>query len=377
MTGLSTISVHADQPLNRVQDVVPPINVTTTFRYPAKPEDLIPATEYNSDDYDPSAATPIYSRLGHPNSTRVEAILSGILGGEVIAYNSGLSAFFAAIIHFNPKVVAIGDGYHGCHGILHILQRNYNVKVVNLDQLDQLSQGDLIHVETPENPYSIVHDISHYVSEAKRIGAKVLVDATFAPPPLSDPFDFGVDMVMHSATKYFGGHSDLLAGCLVTKDKKVKVQLAKDRVFLGTNIANLEAYLLLRSLRTYELRIKQQSTTATKLVKYLVENKAQFPHLATIHHSSIQEDPFVSEQMKGGHSPVFSIEFTTAEKAKSFPSKLHYFQHATSLGGVESLIEWRAVTDSNARPTLLRVSCGVENVEDLIEDFKQALNKST
>lgn len=373
MPGLSTTALHADQPLNRVTDVVPPINVTTTFRYPDNPETFVPASEYSDESYDPSTSTPIYSRLGHPNSARIENILGEIVGGECIVYNSGLSAFFAAIMHFNPKTVAIGQGYHGCHGILELLKRNYNVKIVGLDELDQLSKGDLIHIETPENPYSIVHDISKYVKKAKEIGAFTLCDATFAPPPLSNPFEFGVDMIMHSATKYFGGHSDLLAGCLVTKDKKAKIQLAQDRVYLGTNIANLEAYLLLRSLRTYELRIKQQSLTATKIVKHLNDNIGSYPLLTKIHHSSIQPGEFVKKQMTGGHSPVFSIELNSEEAAKSLPSKLKYFQHATSLGGVESLIEWRAMTDTAAPKTLLRVSCGVENVEDLVADLDRVL----
>lgn len=375
MPGISTTTIHADQTLNRVQDVVPPINVTTTFRYPNDPNEIRPATDYLQDEWDPSTSTPIYSRLGHPNSTRVETILGQLNGGECVVYNSGLSAFFAAVMHFNPKVVAIGDGYHGCHGILSLLNRNYNVKVVNLDQLDQLSKGDLIHIETPENPYSLVHDIQYYVSKAKQIGAHTLVDATFAPPPLSFPFDFGVDMIMHSATKYFGGHSDLLAGCLITKDHDTKVQLANDRVYLGTNIANLEAYLLLRSLRTYELRIKQQSENATRIVGYLHDHQDSYKSLKVIHHSSLQKDDFVATQMVGGHCPVFSIELDDEKKAKFLPSKLKYFQHATSLGGVESLIEWRAITDPHARKTLLRVSVGIENVEDLIADLDAALRE--
>lgn len=374
MTGISTNSINADHVLNRVTDVVAPINVTTTFRYPDDPNDLLAATD-RVDGFGNTEDAPIYSRLGHPNSSRVEKVLGSIIGGECVVYNSGLSAFFAAIMHFNPKTVAIGDGYHGCHGILNLLQRNYNIKVVTLDQLDQLSKGDLIHIETPENPYSLVHDLSYYVKKAKEIGAFTLCDATFAPPPLSNPFDFDVDMIMHSATKYFGGHSDLLAGCLVTKNPATKTKLLDDRVYLGTNIANLEAYLLLRSLRTYELRINKQSENATQIVKFLSENKASYPSLAVIHHSSLQKDGFVAKQMVGGHSPVFSIELSSPEKAKSLPSKLQFFQHATSLGGVESLIEWRAVTDANARKTLLRVSCGVENVEDLIADLDRALRE--
>lgn len=374
MPGLSTTAIHADQTHNRVIDVVPPINVSTTYRYPDNPEDILLAKDHK-DDHDYSKSRPYYSRLSHPNSTRVEAVLDEVLEGHTVIYNSGLSAFFAAVVHFNPKTVAIGDGYHGCHGILHLLERNYGVKV-KLDQLDQLKSGDLIHVETPENPYAKVHDIAHYVAEAKRIGGvKVLVDSTFAPPPLSNPFDQGADMVMHSATKYFGGHSDLLAGCLATKDEAVKLQLVKDRIFLGTNIGNMEAYLLLRAMRTYELRINKQSETATAIVKYLSENAAKWPKLAKIHHSSLQKDDFVAKQMKGGHSPVFSIEMTNDKDAISLPSKLKYFQHATSLGGVESLIEYRPVSDATAPMTLLRLSCGIENVEDLIADIDQALSQ--
>lgn len=372
--GLGTTVLHADaDTMDRVRDVVQPINVATTFRYDDNPDNLVLAK-----DYDISKLTsnpPYYSRLAHPNSSRCEAVLGELLDGECVVYNSGLSAFFAAVTYFNPKTVAIGGGYHGIHGILNILTRNYGIKQVGLDELDKLSEGDLIHIETPENPTSKVHDLSHYVKEAKRLKCFVTCDATFAPPPLSNPFDFGVDMVLHSATKYFGGHSDLLAGCLVTKSKDVKTKLVTDRIFLGTNIANLEAFLMLRSLRTYELRIKRQSENATKMVKYLVENKAKYSALNIIHHSSLQKDDYVKLQMKGGDSPVFCIDLKTSEQAKAFPSKLKYFQHATSLGGVESLIEWRILSDTNAPPTLLRVSCGVENVEDLIQDFDQAFKQ--
>lgn len=374
MPGISTNAIHADEVHNRVIDVVPPINVSTTYRYPENPDDITLAKDLK-DDFDYTTTSPYYSRLSHPNSTRVETVLGELLEGSTVIYNSGLSAFFAAVTHFNPKTVAIGDGYHGCHGILHLLERNYGVKTVNLQQLDQLKPGDLIHVETPENPYAKVHDIAYYVAEAKKIGGvNVLVDATFAPPPLANPFDQGADMVMHSATKFFGGHSDLLAGCLVTKSQSVKLQLVKDRLFLGTNIGNMEAYLLLRAMRTYELRIKTQSQSATAIVKYLNDNISKWPKLAKIHHSSLQEDDFVAKQMKGGHSPVFSIELTDNKDAINLPSKLKYFQHATSLGGVESLIEYRAISDANAPLNLLRVSCGIENVEDLIADLDAALS---
>ena len=200
----------------------------------------------------------------------------------------------------------------------------------------------------------------------------MVVDATFAPPPLQDPFDFGADLVMHSATKFFGGHSDLLAGFLITKSKEVRDKLVYDRLLLGTNIANLESWMLLRSIRTLELRVLKQSENATKLVKFLVDNQDKFPDLVKVYHGSLQKDDYIKKQMPRGHSPVFSIEVSSEQFAKSLPSKLKYFHHATSLGGVESLIEWRAMSDDKVSVTLLRVSIGIENVEDLMEDFAAA-----
>ncbi|ODV84917.1 hypothetical protein CANARDRAFT_176346 [[Candida] arabinofermentans NRRL YB-2248] len=372
MTGFTTNLIHADDStFQRTPDVVQPINVTTTFRYSSNPSELIAAKDATIDI---TGGNPVYSRLSHPNSSKAEAVLKEILDGEVVVYNSGLSAFFALLTHYNPKVLAIGNGYHGCHGIANIFTRLNGLKQVGLDDLDQLNEGDLLHIETPENPFGTTHDLSSYVKKAHAKGVIVSVDATFAPPPLQNPFDFDVDIVLHSGTKYFGGMSDLLAGVLVTKDINVKNALVSDRVFLGTNIANLESFLLLRSLRTFEMRITRQSKNAEKIVKYLNENIKSFGGVLTdIQHSSLQTDAYIKTQMKGGHSPVFSIDVKDELIAKSLPSKLKYFHHATSLGGVESLIEWRAMSDTTVRSTLLRVSIGIEDTEDLIEDLEQAL----
>ncbi|KRZ99550.1 uncharacterized protein AC631_04675, partial [Debaryomyces fabryi] len=146
-----------------------------------------------------------------------------------------------------------------------------------------------------------------------------------------------------------------------------------DRLALGTNIANLESYLLLRSLRTFELRILRQADNTEKLVKHLVSNRDKYPKLKKIYHSSLQTESFVKKQLPNGYSPVFCIELDNESNAKEFPSKLRYFHHATSLGGVESLIEWRVLSDPGIIPTLLRVSVGAENADDLIADFDKAL----
>lgn len=372
MTGHATQGIHGSDDLHRVSDVTPPINISTTFKYSSDPEKLQKLT---SSGLEPTPEVPVYSRLSHPSGEMVEAIVGQVTDSFAVAYSSGLGAFYAALTHFNPKILCIGKGYHGCHGIAEILKRNYGLKVLSLSEedLDQLKEGDLVHLETPVNPESWCFDIQYYADRAHAKGAFLTVDSTFAPPPLLNPFDFGVDMVLHSATKYFGGHSDLLAGLLLTKNQDIQTQLVQDRAFLGTNIANLESALLLRSLKTLELRVTRQSQNATKLVQFLQENRTKFPALTHVYHSSLQQDSFVAKQMAGGHSPTFSIEVATEDNAKRLPSKLKYFYHATSLGGAESLIEWRAMTDRAVSPTLLRVSVGLENIEDLIADFSQAL----
>ncbi|GEQ68199.1 hypothetical protein JCM33374_g1866 [Metschnikowia sp. JCM 33374] len=367
MAKLSTVSIHAANHLHRVPDVTPPINVATTFRYNSDPAKLEPTT-----GEDGILEVPEYSREGHPNGMLVEETIEKITNSYALAYSSGLSAFYGIMTHINPKQLFIGQAYHGCHGIADIWTRNHGMKQLSLsdDDLEHIQPGDLIHLETPINPVSLCIDIRHYAEKAHAKGAFVSVDSTFAP--LQDPFEFGADIVMHSASKYFGGHSDLLAGLVLTKSAKAKESLWLDRLCLGANIANLESALLFRSLKTFELRVQRQTETAIKVVKYLSENLAKFPQLVEVLHSSLQKERFVEEQLKGNHSPTFSIVLKTEDFAKKFPSLLKYFYHATSFGGVESLIEWRRMCDTTAPPTLLRVSIGLEDADDLIEDLTQA-----
>lgn len=367
---IASISIHADDELATSSDVAAPIHLSTTYRYDSDPSKLIPAAELSEGD-----KPLVYSRLHQPNTLRVEKILGQILDGEAVLYASGLAAFLSAMTYYNPKNVFIGDGYHGCHGILEILERNYNVKVHPLDSDPKLLQpGDIVHLETPVNPHSWAFDIEKYAKIAHSRGAYLLIDATFAPPPLQYPFEFGADMIMHSCTKFFGGHSDLLAGVLVTKDQKIADALYRDRLLLGTNAGNLETWLLLRSLRSFKVRITQQSKNAEAVIKFLLENKESLPDLKEIYHHSLQDDEFVQKQLPNGYSPVFSIQLVNSQKARSLPSKLKMFHHATSLGGAESLIEWRCMSDTTVSQELLRVSIGLEDADDLINDLKKALS---
>lgn len=374
MTYLATSLIHADDKDNRVTDVAPPINVATTFRYDNSNLEICDESECIEE----MDKNPVYSRCGHPNATRVESVLSKILDGHAVVYNTGVSSFYAAMVHFNPKRLFIGESYHGVHAVADIMTRNYGLEQHPLEDIEKFAQpGDLVHIESPVNPYGVSVNIQEFADKAHSKGAKLIVDATFAPPPLQDTWKFGADIIMYSATKYFGGHSDLLAGVLVTKDYNVYNKLKVDRMYLGTIIGNLESFLLLRSLRTYEMRILKQSENATKIVNFLKDNMEKYKDvLKYVYHSSLQEEDFVKEQAAGGHTPVFSITLQTVEQAKHFPSKLKLFQHATSLGGVESLIEWRALSDPEIDQTLLRFSIGCENADDLIEDLKQGFEKT-
>lgn len=327
----------------------------------------------------------VYSRLSSPNASRFEVILSSLLKGRAIAYASGLAAFNAVLVLLNPRRVAIGANYHGCHGVVGIFERLTGLKALDLDcPAEELQAGDLIFLETPLNPHGTAFHIQHYADKAHSRGAYLVVDSTFGPPGIQDPFQWGADIVMHSGSKYFGGHSDLLCGVLATNRKDWYEKLFADRIYLGNNMGNLESWLGVRSLRTMEVRVQRASQNATRLVSFLhsaltapspaadSDEAAVQTVLAQINHASLQTEEWVPKQMPNGYGPVFSIMLRDPEQAKRLPSQLQFFHHATSLGGVESLIEWRAMSDTRVDRRLLRVSVGIESWEDLRDDFVAA-----
>jgi cystathionine beta-lyase len=313
--------------------------------------------------------------------------LSSLLKGRALAYGSGLAALNGALVLLNPKKIAVGDNYHGCHGVIDIFNRLTGLKKLELDCPDEeLQAGDVILLETPLNPDGTAFNIEHYAQKAHSRGAFLIVDSTFGPPGLQDPFEFGADIVMHSGSKYFGGHSDMLCGVLATKRSDWFNELFSQRIYLGNNMGNLESWLGVRSLRTLELRVQRASENATRLVAMLdsamkqsADNTAAAAGtdaeaiivrvLAEVRHASLQPEPWVKKQMPNGYGPVFSIIMKDEDLARKLPSKLKYFHHATSLGGVESLIEWRAMSDTRVDRRLLRVSVGIENWEDLRDDL--------
>ncbi|KAI0446759.1 pyridoxal phosphate-dependent transferase [Xylaria telfairii] len=383
--SLSAQTVHADDFLNSHSAVAPPMHVSTTFRYSRNPDELsymVNTSPHNAHD------SHIYSRMTAPNTQRFEAILTSILRGPSLSYSSGLSAFHAMVVFLNPKRIAIGGGYHGCHGVIRVMQKLTGLRQLDLDCADaELGPGDLIHVETPLNPTGEARDLEFYAAKARRTGAVLSVDATFAPPPLLDPFAFGVDVVMHSGTKYFGGHSDMLCGVLAVAPHRAEEWLPKllmERLFLGSVMGSMEGWLGIRSLRTLELRVLKQSADAEKLVRWLATEKERAGSVvadavAEIQHASLQvknngkgeELAWLRRQMPNGFGPVFALSLKDENDARRLPSKLVLFHHATSLGGVESLIEWRSMTDASVDKRLLRLSIGVEGWEDLRDDLVQ------
>jgi cystathionine gamma-synthase len=400
----STHGVHADDRINILTDIAPPIHTATTFRYPHDPSQLQPVpTEGEFVDLQ----TPlIYSRLASASTNRLETILAPLmypdakeeeldgqsgLANHVVSYTSGLSAFHALLVNLVPKVIAISGGYHGCHGVIDLHKKMHGVKTVDLHADDAtwdaagLGKGDLVHLETPLNPTGEAFSIAKYAERAHARGAYLSVDATFAPPGLQDPFRWGADVVMHSGTKYIGGHSDMLCGILAVKKGEEGLKRAKtlraERIFLGAVLGSLEGWLGVRSLRTLDLRVQRQSSSADKLVRWLqdsLDGKGEGKEaevvkrvVSKISHASLQTADYdwLKQQMPNGFGPVFSIYMKTPQLARTLPSKLRLFHHATSLGGVESLIEWRRMSDAEVDERLLRVSVGVESWEDLKGDL--------
>lgn len=437
--GLATAALHADHPDHTVDAnyaVAPSISLSTTFRAPhpnsahGKLLEDIGKGEAEFDMQDPGFH--IYSRYSQSTNIRCEKVLSQIMKAHALTYSSGLAAAHAAVTHYAPSVIAIKRGYHGVHVSIQLYCRGRNVKIIDLDDdyekamqsaptaAEASSEGVvkrgglLVWVETPLNPSGEARDLAKYVRKAKAVShAYVVVDSTFAPPPLQDPFVQGADMVMHSGTKYFGGHSDLLCGILAVKDKKEWDSLWADRTYFGANLGSMEAYLLLRSLRTLTVRVQKQSQTATQLAAWLHSLSPPSPSspvaaeeapfaggklVARTYHSSLQprtdlddvvtkgatpEDPTFdpSSQMPGGHAPTFAFRTAKPEYATYIPHLTSYFTPATSLGGVESLLEHRVKSDPTEDPRIIRVSVGLEDFEDLKADltaaFKEVLERES
>ena len=322
-----------------------------------------------------------YSRDdGTPGWDALEELIGDLEGGPAVCFSSGMAAI-AAVLELLPvgaRVVAPGDSYTGLRGLLEdgaAAGDRWQLRTVDMTDADELAaavaEADLVWLETPSNPLLEVVDIA---AVAAASGALVAVDNTFATPLLQNPLALGADFAVHSATKFIGGHSDLLLGAVVCRRPEDHERLRRRREVAGATPGALEAFLALRGARTLAVRLRQAQETAGELAGRL----AAHPGVSRVRYPGLPGDPhheLAARQMRG-FGAVLSFEVADAATADAICASVRVVTHATSLGGVESTIERRAkLPDQEHVPAaLLRLSVGVEHVEDLWADLTAALD---
>lgn len=362
-----TLVVHAEIDAD-TGAIVPPIHTSTTYARDAAYELRHGRT---------------YTRDENPTYLPAEQLVAKLEAGEdALAFGSGLGAatsVFRALCRPRSHVVCSRACYFGLRGWLQAWSKQWEidadiVDTTDLDEVRRVLRPDtaLVWIETPANPTWDVTDIAAIRSLTK---ATLCVDSTVATPIHTQPLALGADLVMHSATKYFAGHSDVLAGIVVTREKNAQWQALRDlRHVEGNVLGPFEAFLLLRGLRTLCVRVERQSATALYLAEQLHARgiDAIYPGLP-----SHPQHAVAVKQMKDGFGGMLAVRTGGgAERALAVIKKLQLWVRATSLGGVESLIEHRKTAEgagSISPPDLLRLSVGLEHRDDLLDDLLQAL----
>lgn len=403
---LETLSIHAGNHGDAATGaVVAPLILSTTFE--------------RADDGSVMEGRDIYTRASNPNRRALEEKLAALEGGsEAIAFASGQAATMS-IFHTlgaGSHVILPDDIYYNTKVIIDTLYANFGLTCTEVDMTDLNAikraikkNTKLIWIETPSNPSLKITDIEAVVKIAKAKNIMVACDNTWATPFCTRPFSFGVDLVMHSTTKYFGGHSDILGGCVIAApDGKAfsfppKVEKDSENEFLappsgaggavgltglirtyqsvgGAVPSAFDCWLLNRSLSTFAIRMPVHTHNAMKLATFLENqpqiDKVNYPGLKSNEYHRIAKKQMISPNGTPCFGGMMSILVKGGEKeAMALASKLQLFKHATSLGGVESLIEHRYSVEgvhSKSPQNLLRISVGIENIDDLIADFEQA-----
>ncbi len=329
-------------------------------------------------------ATVEYGRDGNAGWGALETALGALDGGRAVTFASGLAAAtaIADLVPAGGTVVLSSVTYYGVRNIFERMQTSgrLHVRMAPADDTAAIvaaaDGADMVWVESIANPLMVVADIPAIAAAARERGAITVVDATFATPLRQRPIDLGADIVMHSATKFIGGHSDLLLGAAVCRDGAHADFLAAHRHDHGAIPGGLEAFLALRGLRTLAVRLDRAEASATELARRL----ASHPHVSKVNYPGLPEDAQherASRVLPNGSGSMLSFDVAgTVEGTEAFLARLRLLTHATSLGGVESLIERRARYAGDAvvvGPTLCRLSVGIENVEDLWADLDGAL----
>lgn len=354
-----------------------------------------PSTNYSFDDLGEPGGAYDYGRTRNPTRTLLAEALATLEGGvDAIITSSGMAAATLAVIALVPtggRVVATHDLYGGTWRLLSRFeeQGRLTVDFVDLTDLDLArdalaAPADLLWIETPSNPLLRISDIAALADLGHAAGATVLVDNTFCSPLLQQPISHGADLVMHSATKFINGHSDVIAGALISADADLHENLFAWGNTLGVTGSSFDAWLTLRGLRTLEARQRVHEENALAVVDLL----SGHPAVSAVHHASLATHPGhdLATRQQSGYGSLLSFDLVGGRAAASALVKnLRCFDLAESLGGVESLVAHPASMTHAAMPPevleaagitpgLLRVSVGIEPADDLIADLRHALN---
>lgn len=373
----ATIAAHAGGAADKqTAGVVPAVHMATTF--------------VRDENYDPVNPDNVYLRSHNENVRVAENLLSQLEGAaETLLFPSGMAAV-AAVFRTVPtgaSVVIQTQIYWGTTAWIRDFCARRGIDLHEIDASDPISfeiackvhKPALIWIETPSNPWLRITDVTGAARMAHEVGAKLVVDSTAATPVLSQPLALGADIVMHSATKGINGHSDVLAGSLSTgaPDDDIWKMIVDDRNQAGAVMGPMEAWLLTRGMRTLPLRMREMSRNAMTIAEYLMDH----PQVETVFYPGLPTHPghaLAKRQMSGGFGGLLSFVVkggsTAALKATG---RLQLFQRATSLGGVESLVEHRHTIEPHTGipEGLLRLSVGIEDAGDLTADLGQALGQ--
>ena len=356
--------------------VVPPIHMAST---------------YLRDEDNGYSSGRIYARSDNPTFDHAETTLTALEGGaKSLIFSSGMSAATACFLALSPgdHVVTSKVMYWALRNWLMTFATQWGLKVefVDTDKTDQVAAAvkpgvtKLVWIETPANPTWSVSDIAAIADIAHKAGALLGVDSTVATPVLTRPIEHGADIVMHSATKYLNGHSDIIAGALTgARDDAYWAKVRTIRAQLGTILGQTEAWLLMRGMRTLFPRV----AWACKSAQSLAEKFAEHPMVEEVFYPGLPSfagHTAAARQMKGGFGGMLSVRVKGGERAAiATAARVELWKRATSLGGVESLIEHRASIEGPGTPCppdLLRLSVGVEESNDLFDDLDQALKRA-
>jgi cystathionine gamma-synthase len=370
---IETIAVHAGRGIDRSTGAVtPPIHLSTTF-------------ERGVDGEYPLHYS--YAREENPNRNALEQCLAALQGGkEAIAFSSGLAVATALVQGLEPgdHIIAPDDVYWGLRKVIHEVFGKWPLETSYVDMTNVQAVRDavrpntrLIWIETPSNPLMKITDLRDVAGIAREAKAISVCDDTFATPVLQRPFDWNIDMVAHSTTKYLSGHSDVVGGALITKhDNYLFERARKSQRYGGSVPSPFDCWLTMRGISTLPWRVRGHSQNAMRVAQFLVAHRA----VERVLYAGLPDHPgheIAARQMQGGFGGMLSFQVRGGRtEAMAVAAKVRVFTRATSLGGPHSLIEHRASVEgpqSKTPQNLLRLSIGLENADDLIADLDGAL----